>query len=855
MNLDFKVLVNSEWFRRGQLLSKRTAVFNPNFYIPEYPEFVPDETIYNDYIEGSRITQQSTETIGDYSLTTYQGMFGGSGCDMFSGPTGEIGGPGRGAANNVGEVVSSYVDYSLQKYVIDTPQIVLNVIDLLKDYCAKNWVKSNYEARYDLVSPYNIGNILIHKGEKSLDGALIYYSNTNIPTSGLGIAGQFWIYNNDYNSSIFQQVILAAESGMVKYTGIEKFRMSKDTEITIIPNDYISAPAYQCLINNGKEMAKPTYDYCSVAPPLTLKITDSDLDTPYYIENNGETYLRFPFYTIQPEHCNIIGKLLLNHYDSNKALVEIPYTDVINPGLEQYTPDSYPSSMGDYYSFFIKNNAYTYPDLPMIPDTVYDMYNWKTLKDSGNIRNNALGIYKIKNENSYINQPRCTYLIVNYVHNDSLYCEKWKYTGETKVFINFYINEYLATKITYIDYATQEQLYITPTQAAGILASYDTVLLDYLKNISHETQTFAKIDLTRYKSYQDDKMYTKLSTSFESPFYGTIVDGNFAKIENGFVYFERAYSDNEFHFADSTYLTINSWNKFNIDIEDKCYVAVPSAGGSFYLEKFTSSVGSKIDATYALATTTAVVDGKTVITTQPIPIANGVKPEQNEPGYVPPALPEKPTIAAIEEFNQDSYSDGKGTEAEVELGFVLPKDAQVTLPTDHETGEEYIEADITVTVTDSLGAKHTITQKVYYTAPRGKANSKSSKFKLSDLIAGLNVSIIDIKVDASFTDPALAEAIQGVTIENKLTDTINPAEQAESIANPPFVKDSMTDKIVMSDSCYIQRTKAGTLRVSVTDSFEMSSTSNTIKTLSSMKSSTQSNSAVLSDSVLVIKTI
>ena len=261
-------------------------------------------------------------------------------------------------------------------------------------------------------------------------------------------------------------------------------------------------------------------------------------------------------------------------------------------------------------------------------------------------------------------------------------------------------------------------------------------------------------------------------------------------LENGFM--PTIYGYTGVPFLYSLYFKDMNLNPYVLDFpeDEELLLSIPSNPGYMYFEQFVEG-GPKSSG--------IIINSTIEVPKEDIEL----KEEENEkPKYELPEIdissgPNTEEIKNNEDLTEEEKeeklqeqeeqtSGGKNTEVEVDVGLVVDeeklKEEGIELPKDEE-GNEYIEIEIEVEVTDSLGNKYKIKKRVFYVNPRGKNNKCTGMFDLSSLGLPPNVKVESIKVTITPEEEELKDKLD---IEVKITikDIINPATQQTVLENP-----------------------------------------------------------------------
>lgn len=261
-------------------------------------------------------------------------------------------------------------------------------------------------------------------------------------------------------------------------------------------------------------------------------------------------------------------------------------------------------------------------------------------------------------------------------------------------------------------------------------------------------------------------------------------------LDNGFSLDIYGYTGVPFLY--SLYFKDMNLNPFVLDFpeSEEILMSFPSNPGYVYFEQF---VEGGVESSGTQISTSIEVPKKDIV----------LKEEPNEkPKFEIPEIdissgPNTEEIKKDEELTEEEKeeklqeeeeetSGGKNTEVEVDVGLIVDEDKLeeegIELPKD-EDGNEYIEVEIELEVTDSLWNRHKIKKRVFYKKPRGRNNKGKSMFDLSNLGLPANVKVNTVKVTIT---PEKEELKDKLELEVKITirDILNPATQQSVLENP-----------------------------------------------------------------------
>lgn len=270
-------------------------------------------------------------------------------------------------------------------------------------------------------------------------------------------------------------------------------------------------------------------------------------------------------------------------------------------------------------------------------------------------------------------------------------------------------------------------------------------------------------------------------------------------LENGFSPIQLGYTGVPFLY--SLYFKDMNLNPYVLDFpeDEEILMSFPSNPGYVYFEQFVEGgvKSSGIQINTSIEVPKEDIELKEEPNEKPkfeipeIDISSGPNTEEIKNNE---ELTEEEKEEKLQE-EEEQTSGGKNTEVEVDVGLIVDEDKLkeegIELPKDEE-GNEYIEVEIEVEVTDSLGNKYKIKKRVFYVNPRGKNNKGNSMFDLSSLGLPPNVKIDSVKVTITPEEEELKDKLD---LEVKITirDILNPATQQSVLENPALTLNGIVE--------------------------------------------------------------
>jgi hypothetical protein len=302
-----------------------------------------------------------------------------------------------------------------------------------------------------------------------------------------------------------------------------------------------------------------------------------------------------------------------------------------------------------------------------------------------------------------------------------------------------------------------------------------------------------------------------------------------------------------------------------LEADSELIISIPSNPGYMYFEKFYAGgedkSGNIIESTITVPKEEIKVDDKGNIILPEIDISNGVNTEEIkkeieeqlkdkvESGEITEEEAEKKEEEILED-NKNNGSGGKEVEVEVDLGIIVDEDKlQGELEKD-EDGNEFIEVEVVITVTDSTGKKHKIRKKIFLVNPRGKNNSVNTMFDLSMLDLPASVIIDKVQVSVEPTDKDISDSL---ITEGEITikDTVSaPSQDAMENVEPEKPIKGYVETFNIEDFFMIRKTKSRKSRVIWTDKVNVTDGISGVRKTKSRKSR-----VIWTDSVNVIEEI